>query len=171
MRAAKGVPDPADAGEIKLALEVAPARQNLRGHRIEHRLEADAVAGVELVAAWRNMHAHPARLIAHLDTGEWIGVDHDAPALLHQIDVDNPSRDGEWPEVPLQHRRLALPGGLPHERKAAGKDSECDRRFPPHAMLTHCDHRAESRNCRRDAMPQGRPDFKATANADPGAQT
>jgi hypothetical protein len=56
MRAAKGVPDPADAGEIKLALKVAPARQNLRGHRIEHRLEADAVARVELVAAWRDMH-------------------------------------------------------------------------------------------------------------------
>src|SRR5438105_15398187 len=153
MRAAKGVPDPADAGEIKLALEIAPARQKLRGHRIEHRLEADAVAGVELVAAWRNMHAHPARLIAHLDTGEWIGVDHDAPALLHQIDVDNSPGDGEWPEVPLQHRRLALPGGLPHQRKARGKDSERERRFTPHSMPAHRDHRAGAGNCRSDAGP------------------
>jgi hypothetical protein len=56
-------------------------------------------------------------------------------------------------EVPLQHRHLALPGGLPHQGKAGGKDGECERRFEPHAMPAHRDYRAEAGNCRSDARP------------------
>src|SRR6266496_1920036 len=46
--AAEGIADTADLGEVELALEIAPARQDLQRHRMEHGLEADAVARVEL---------------------------------------------------------------------------------------------------------------------------
>src|ERR1700740_132704 len=54
MSGAKSVADPANSGEIELALEVAPAGQNLGRHRVQHRLEPDTVARVELVAGPRN---------------------------------------------------------------------------------------------------------------------
>jgi len=99
------------------------------------------------------MHAQTARPIARIDAWQRIGVDHDAPALLHQIDIDNPSGDRDRPEVALQHRRRVLPGGYPHQGKAGGKDSECERRSEPHAMPTHRSHRAGTGNGRSDARP------------------
>src|SRR5205807_7642502 len=47
--AAVGISDPADLGEVELALEIAPARQDLQRHRMDHGSEADPVARVELV--------------------------------------------------------------------------------------------------------------------------
>jgi len=123
-RGAKGVANPPDPGEIKLALEVAPAGQSLDRYWIKHRLEADAVAGVERVALGRNVHAQKARLVAGLQSGQRIGVDDDAPALFRQIDVGNSAGDGDRPEAALQHRRVALPRGLPHQRKARGEGGE-----------------------------------------------
>src|SRR5216683_6210525 len=131
MRRAKGVADPADPGEIKLALKIAAAGQDLRRHGIEHCFEADAIAGIELVAGMRNVHPQAVRLVGWVEPWQRIIVDDDPPSLLHHIDVDDPSGYGNRSKVALKHRRLALPGGFPHQRKARGKHGECEDRLTP----------------------------------------
>jgi hypothetical protein len=130
----RAAPRLADSGEIELALKVAPARQDLGRHWVKHRLEADAVAGVELVALRRDMHAYTARLVARIDVGQRICLDDDAPAFLHLIDIDDPPGNGDRPEMALQHRRLPLPGGLPHQCKTGGQGGERNRGFAPARM-------------------------------------
>jgi hypothetical protein len=64
-------------------------------HRIKHRLEPDLVPGVELVARARDMKPHSARLTSWVKTDQGIGLDDDAPAVLGQVDVDDPSGEGD----------------------------------------------------------------------------
>ena len=167
---AQAVADAADAGEIKLALEVARARHDLGRHRIKHRLEADAVAGIELIALRGDMHTHAARLIARIEAGQRVGLDDDAPALLHLVDIDDPPGDGDRPEMALQHRRLALPGGLPHQCKAGRQGGERKRRFAPPGMPAQRNHQGNAGDRGRDAGPQRRLDFQRKIDCDPSPE-
>src|SRR5215472_18620793 len=99
MGGAKAVADAADPGEIELALEIAPARQDLGRHRIEHRLEAYPIAGIELVALLRNVQPQPARLVAAIEPGQRIRRDHDTPTLFGEVDVDDPAGDRNRTEM------------------------------------------------------------------------
>ena len=167
---AKGVADPANPGEVELALEITPTRQNLRRHRIKHRFEPDPVARVQLVACLRDMKPQAARLITRFKPSHGIGRDDNAPALLRQIDVDDPSGDGERSEVALQHRRLPLPGGFAHQCTAGGesRQRECD--LAPPRMPAQCKSDNSAGDRGNDARPQRRLDLQRKINPDPGAK-
>ena len=160
--AAEGIADTADLGEVELALEIAPARQDLQRHRMDHGFEADPVARVELVARLRDMQAQAPRLIAGIEAGQRLRLDDDAPAPLGQVDIDDPAGDGDRSELPLQHRRLPLPGASAHQRKAGGKDASA--RVPP-GTTPDADASPSSQQ-RRRSPPPGR----ATAGARPSAR-
>jgi hypothetical protein len=167
---AKGVADPADPGEVELALEIAPARQDLWRHRIEHRLEPDMVAGVELVARLGDVQAQAVRLTGRVEPGQEIRLDNDPPALLGQIDVDDPSGEGERSKVPLQHRRLPLPGGFAHQRKAGGKGRERERSLAPSRMTTQRAAQGDTGDRGNDSGPQRRFEPQGKIHPDPGAE-
>ena len=123
-RAAKCVADPADLREIRLALKVVPARQGLAGHRIEHRLEADPVAGVEQIAGLRDVQAKTPGLLLRVEAGQRIGGDDDPPSLVQEVDIDDPPGDRHRPEVSLEHRRFALQCGHSDQPETGGEDAQ-----------------------------------------------
>jgi len=99
------------------------------------------------------------RLVGGIEPGRRIGLDDDAPALLHQVDVNDPPGDSDRPEVALQHWRVALPGGHAHQRKTCGEGGERQRDFAPRGMTAQCPRRAGSRDRRGNARPQRRLDL------------
>ena len=121
MRGAKAVADPADPGEIKLTLEVASARQELRRDGIEHGLEADTVTGIEFIAARWDVHPQMARLVRWIETGQRVIFDDDPPAPFYEVDIDDAAAHHNRPQMPLQHRCLALPGDFAHQCETGGK--------------------------------------------------
>jgi hypothetical protein len=153
------VADPADPGEIELALEVAPTRQYLGRHRIKHRLEPDMVARVVLVARLRNVKTQTVRPSSWFEPGQGIWLDDDAPALLGQIDVGNPSGKRDRSQMALQHRGLPLPGGLAYQRKAGGEDGQHERRLAPRRMPAQGNAQTGADDRRSDTRPQRWLDF------------
>jgi hypothetical protein len=116
------------------------------------------------------MHTQMARLIAGIEAGQRVGIDDDAPAFLHLLDIDHPPGKGDRPEMALQHRRLALPGGFPHQREAGRQSGECQRRFAPSRLPAQRQGKADPGERRRDGGPQRGLDRERKIGPDPGAE-
>jgi len=170
MSSTERVADATDPGEIKLALKIAPAGQDLGRHRVEHRLEADPIAGVQLVTVLRNMEAHPTRLIHAVEAQDRIDFDYDAPAFLNQIDIAHPPGDRDRRQMTLQHRRLVFPSALAHQRETRSKSRQRQRRLAPRRVPTQRDYQATPGGGRSNAWPQRRLDREPKVEADAGAK-
>ncbi len=125
-RRAKAVADPADAGEIEFALHVAPARQQLRRHRVDKSLEADPVARLQRIAGRRDMETQAVRLGVGRQPEQRIGHDDNPPAAIERIDVDDPAGNCGRAEPALQHRGAALEAGLLRHREPGRDKGEGD---------------------------------------------
>ncbi len=170
MGGAIGVADPADLGEIGLALQIVTTRQDLPRHRIKHRLHADRVARRERVARRRDVEPQAPRLFARVEARQRIGRDDQAPAIFERVDIDDPPGDEDRPEPPLEHRRLAFPGGLAGQRKAGAKDEQRQRRLARQRALPQRERGTAGGGDPEDAEPQRRLGRQRKINADPGAE-
>jgi hypothetical protein len=90
-----------------------------------------------------------------------------APAFLHEFDVEDSAGDSNRPDVPLQHRRVALPGCLAHQRKSGGKGGERQHRFAPCRITARRKRRSCADNRRDDSRPQRRLDLQVEIKTDP----
>ena len=133
-------------------------------------LRRDAIARGELVAARRDMHPQAARLIACREARKRLVLDDDAPASLDDVDIDDPAVDGDRAKAPLQHRRLALPGGFPHPGKAGGEQGQASAASHQAELRRSARARAAAGECRRTARPQRRLDLQQEIDADAGAE-
>ncbi len=111
-----------------------------------------------------------ARLFAGVEPGQRIRSDDQPPASVHRVDVDDPSGNDDRPEAPLQHRRLALPGGFADQRKAGGERGERQCRFAQRGMTAQREHQTARGNRGHEAEPQRGLDRERKVDPDSGAE-
>lgn len=158
MRAAIGVPDRADPGEIGLALQIMRAGQGLSRHRVEHRLEARPVARAQQVTGFGDVDADQTRLLRRVEPGQLVGRDNDPPAAVERVDIDDAASDRDRPEAAVEHRRRALAPGLADQREAGGGEREARRGAAPHRPAARHDRGRDRRQHHRRSKPERRLD-------------
>jgi hypothetical protein len=170
VRGAVAVADAADPGEVEVALEVAPARQYRRRHRIEPAFEADPVAGFEPVARRRDVQSQSAWGRRGAKAGQRIGSEDDAPAPLRPVDVDDPPGHLERPEPAPDDGGHALGGGLGNQHEPGGEYGQQQRRLEPRRPPPQQESERNAEHDRGHPRPQRRFETQGEIERDAAAE-